>query len=128
MRRIVRWATFATVLLVPACATGSSAEDPFGPSGRSGPQSIGLFVENDNAEDVVISVVSADGVQMAATVAPQTSQTFRVEWRRPRDLRVRIEILAGPRYTTNTLGGVQPGERVELWVRRDVERSVIRRR
>ena len=121
--------TLALAVTLSACSS-PQARDPFGASAGvdTGPRTISLYAQNENKEDVVIYVLSASGVERVGSVAPDRARTFFLDWDRAREVRVRVEILAGPRYTTNSLPVVAPGDRVEVWVPRDAERSFIRRR
>jgi hypothetical protein len=120
-----------TLFALGACA-GSGAGDPFAgatPAARfEAPTSISVYAQNENEEDVVIYLLSVGRIERVGSVAPERARSFQVPWDSTQELRIRVEILAGPRYTTNALSTVSPGDRVEVWVPEEARQSFIRRR
>ncbi|MGD2069232.1 MAG: hypothetical protein PVI57_11210 [Gemmatimonadota bacterium] len=128
MARIAPTAALGLALFLASCG-GPTVEDPFGADTRRSRASIiSVYAHNQYEEDVVLYVLSTRGIERVGALAPTREKTFRVEWDAPREMRVRVEILAGPRYTTNSLARVVPGDLIEVRVPDDVRRSYIIRR
>lgn len=129
VKGIVSVGLVISTLALGGCA-GATASDPFqaAPGVRAEASSISVYARNLNEEDVTLYVMSPSGIQKVGTVAPNRSETFSVDWDSTWEARVRVEILAGPRYTTNSLPVIAPGDRLEVQVGENARRSVLRRR
>lgn len=131
MSIVLRRCTLLLLALVTAgCGLGTTPPpDPFGgPQGQGGlSDQIHIIARSQNPEDVVLYALSSQGTERLGRLDRSNQEVFRLPWSDVGELRIRVEILAGPRHTTNALS-VQPGDRVELWVQPDAEDSFIRRR
>lgn len=124
-----RCGALALLMAVAACAPSVPAADPFGGAGNSSGsiERISFSASNYYDEDVVLYAVSANGAHRLGEVAPNQHGMFSMPWTGPTELRVRVQILAGPRYTTNSLS-VYPGHQLEVVIPSNVRRARISRR
>jgi hypothetical protein len=98
-------------LLLGACASGRSSNDPF--RGGGGPASLKVHVTNLNFNDARLHAFVFGTRKMLGTVSGKRETTFTIPWERPSDLRIEIDLLAGDRCTTRPIS-VNPGDQVEL--------------
>ena len=116
------------VLVVGCAVFQTTPRDPFGSDGNVyRADRVTIQVLSQFNEDVIVHALTNAGARRLGEVARKAHAVFQLGMSRGAELRVRVEVLAGPRYTTNALS-VQPGDRVELWIPTDVSRSFIRRR
>lgn len=124
-----RCGALAILLAVAACAPSVPPVDPFGgaENGNRSIERISFSASNYYGEDVVLYAVSANGAHRLGEVAPNQHGMFSMPWTDPTELRVRVQIVAGPRYTTNSLS-VYPGHQLEVVIPSNVRRARISRR
>lgn len=129
MKGIVSIGLVVATLTFAGCA-GAPASDPFhaAPGVRAEATTISLYAQNFNEEDVTLYVMSPSGIQKLGRVGPNRDEFFTVRWDSTLEARVRVEILAGPRYTTNSIPTINPGDRLEVQVGQNASRSVLRKR
>ena len=120
-----RFAAIAVVLaLVTGCAGSRQVSNPFEP-GSASSQSIRITVENNNFNEATLRAVSRTERRLGV-VPGNGRESFTLNWPTVDDLRIRIDILAGDRFTTNRIS-VGPGETVYLQIMNPVYRSLLRR-
>lgn len=124
-----RWGALAILLAVTACAPSVPTDDPFGglENRNRSLEQISFSASNYYDEDVVLYALSANGAHRLGAVAPNQHGMFSMPWTDPTELRVRVEVVAGPRYTTNSLS-VYPGHQLQVVIPSNVRRARITRR
>ncbi len=128
-RRVTRWFHLplaALVLLVPAagCSGSRNLTNPFDPGGAAA-RSIRIDIENNNFNEATVRAVSRTERRLGV-VSGNGRESFTLNWPTVDDLRIRIDILAGDRFTTNRVS-VGPGETVYLTIQNPLHRSLLRR-
>ncbi|MDE2752092.1 MAG: hypothetical protein OXI83_05895 [Gemmatimonadota bacterium] len=127
-RRATSWLRFAATAIVLALVTGCTGSrevtNPFDPRSASS-QSIRINVENNNFNEATVRAVARTERRLGV-VPGNGRESFTLNWPTVDDLRIRIDILAGDRYTTNRVS-VGPGETVYLQIMNPVYRSLLRR-
>jgi hypothetical protein len=111
---------FAALSILPALwvfgacgGVSSSLEDPFAPGDRN---EFRIFVQNDNFYDARISAIASGGVRrQIGYVGGKTDGVFTVPWTFSNDLRVEIDLQAGPTCTTEVIQ-VDPGDELRLQI------------
>ena len=123
-----RWAAALCLALLAATsgcgAGGREVSNPFEGGGQTA-QSIRINVENNNFNEATVRAV-ARSERRLGIVSGNSRESFTLNWPTVDDLRIRIDILAGDRYTTNRVS-VGPGETVYLTIQNPVYRSLLRR-
>lgn len=129
MKKAARSGTLPLLLALAACVPSVTAEDPFGgvENQNASLDQISFTASNYYAEDVVLYAVSANGSHRLGEVAPNEHHMFSMPWKDQTELRVQVEVVAGPRYLTNSLS-VYPGHQLEIVIPSNVRRATIRRR
>jgi len=111
-------ATLVLIVAVAACApTGRrlSGDNPFTTSTER-PNRIRIEVQNLNFADARLFAIRSAGNRISlGTVGGKQDATFDIDWTMNQDLRIEINLLAGPTCTTQTLQ-VQPGDIIELQI------------
>lgn len=121
----LQFAAAALVLaLVTGCAGSRPVTNPFDPASAAS-QSIRINVENNNFNEATVRAVSRTERRLGV-VPGNGRESFTLNWPTVDDLRIRIDILAGDRFTTNRVS-VGPGETVYLQIMNPVYRSLLRR-
>ncbi len=128
-RHRVRGGGRLTVLVAAAiAATGCvglrTAPNPF-EEGADAQRVITIEVENHNFNDATLRAV-ARMERRLGVVTGNGKQTFTIPWPTVNDLQIRIDVLAGDRFTTNRVS-VSPGESVFLTIQNPLYRSLLRR-
>ena len=127
-RRVTRWshlpAAALVVVLVAGCGGSRNLTNPFD-AGAATAQSIRINVENNNFNEATVRAVSRTERRLGV-VPGNGRESFTLNWPTVDDLRIRIDILAGDRYTTNRVS-VSPGETAYLTIQNPVYRSLLRR-
>ncbi len=126
MSRTVVVALLAVVATVTACGGGRATANPFS-RGRGAPTSIQIFVDNQNFSDMTLLAVTIRGRQPLGRIGGSTQRTFTMDWQGLDEIRIRMELLAGDDYETNTINA-GPGDRLELTIQRDPRNAFLRRR
>ncbi len=120
-----RWALLCVAVASLSACTGSrEVRNPFDRS----PAAAGLIridVVNDNFNEATVRAVARTERRLGV-VPGNGRESFTLPWPVVDDLRVRIDVLAGDRFTTNRVS-VAPGDRVHLTVARPLYRSLLRR-
>ena len=124
IRGRVRFAVLLAVAAVTGCAGFRAAPDPFEESARAR-RIITIEVENHNFNDATVRSV-ARVERRLGVVTGNGKETFTIPWTTLDDLQIRIDMLAGARFTTNRVT-VSPGESVFLTIRNPLYRSLLRR-
>jgi hypothetical protein len=115
-------------LLFLACGCGGALQDTPSPfDERGGTTSLELSVDNQNFNNVRLTVESIRGRRMVGRVSGSSRGTFRIPWAGVHELTIRIEILSGGEYVSNRVTA-SAGDRLELLVASDPRSSVLRRR
>jgi len=117
----IRTRTAAALMILPAlwafgaCGGVSSAlDDPYAAPGDR--NEFRLFVQNDNFYDARIYTLAGGGVRrQLGYVGGKTDGVFTVPWTFSNDLRVQIDLLAGPTCTTEVIQ-VDPGDDLRLQI------------
>ncbi len=114
----------ASVILAAACSGSRPVSNPF-EGGTGEAQSIRINVENNNFNEATARAVARTERRLGI-VPGNGRESFTMNWPTVDDLRIRIDILAGDRFTTNRVS-VGPGETVYLMIQNPVYRSLLRR-
>lgn len=125
----MKWQATALASIL-ACAACATAESPFrgGEEDVGGGGTLALWVENQNVEQVRITVLGPQVAQELGEISGRRSEMFAVPWPRSGELRIRIELVLGGRRFTTPLILALPGDRVDLTVSSPLQRSFIRKR
>lgn len=116
--------TAVALALAAGCGGSRSLTNPFD-AGTATAQSIRINVENNNFNEATVRAVSRTERRLGV-VPGNGKESFTINWQTVDDLRIRIDILAGDRFTTNRVS-VGPGETVHLTIQNPVYRSLLRR-
>jgi hypothetical protein len=110
-------------LLLVGCGTrGPRANaDPFDGSGVGVPQ-IRLRVRNQNFYDATITALGDATQRRLGVVGGNQTSVFTMPWEFTSGLRVRIDLLAGPSCTTETIQ-VNPGDDIDFQIPPDLGTS-----
>lgn len=118
-------AVVAAALVATGCASGSrEVPSPF-EGGGGGSGSIRVNAVNNNFNEATVRALYR-GERRLGIVPGNGRASFNMPWPAINDLRVRIDLLAGDRFTTNRIA-VGPGETVYLTIESPVHRSWLRR-
>lgn len=125
-RRLSCWTCLvAAVVAVAGCsASRRDVSNPF-EGGGAAAQSIRINVQNNNFNEATVRAVARIERRLGV-VSGNGRESFTLNWPTVDDLRIRIDILAGDRFTTNRVS-VGPGETVFLTIANPVYRSLLRR-
>jgi hypothetical protein len=109
------------VLALGACATLSEpASDPFA-GGRANATSFRIYVENDNFYDArIYAIASGSSRRSLGYVTGKSTEVFTVPWEFSNDLRVQIDLQAGPTCTTESIP-VDPGDELRLQILSNIQ-------
>lgn len=123
----LRACTVVVAALVAAgCASGSrEVPSPFEGGGGGGSGSIRVNAVNNNFNEATVRALYR-GERRLGIVPGNGRASFNMPWPAINDLRVRIDLLAGDRFTTNRIA-VNPGETVYLTIESPLHRSWLRR-
>lgn len=106
----------ATAALALGCATVTgSASDPFADDGES---EIKVFITNLDFNDATVWGVTNGSRRRLGRAAGKRETVFSLPLTHPSDFYLEIDILAGPRCTTERMT-VDPGDHVELIIQTD---------
>ena len=127
-RHGIRWDGRLTLLLAAAmavagCAGLRTAPNPFEEGDAQ--RVITIEVENHNFNDATLRAVARTERRLGV-VSGNGKQTFTIPWSTVDDLRIRIDVLAGDRFTTNRVT-LSPGESAFLAIQNPLYRSLLRR-
>ena len=114
----------AVVVAVAGCGGTSELPNPFERGGAAS-RSIRIDIVNNNFNEATVRAVSRTERRLGI-VPGNGRESFTMAWATVDDLRVRIDVLAGDRFTTNRVS-VGPGDRVYLTIANPLYRSVLRR-
>ncbi len=103
--------------------TGRRAPYPFEEGVQA--RSLQIEVENHGFNEATVRAVSRMERRLGV-VSGNGKQTFTIPWTTVDELQIRIDILAGSRFTTNRVTA-GPGETVYLTIREPLYRSLLRR-
>lgn len=121
----------ASLLLILAPLAGGCFQNPppsatpFGeePADRS----IRIFVTNLNFMDATLWALTPGTREKLGVVTGKREAIYTLPWRNYTDLKIEIDILAGPRCTTEALP-VDPGDDIELIIDQDMINSPLCKR
>lgn len=106
----------ALVALMGCSAQGRAlGDDPFASGSDDRPSRIRIEVMNLNFNDARLYAIRDGGRITIGTVGGKQDGSFTLEWRYSQDLRIQIDLLAGPTCTTPRLQ-VEPGDILELQI------------
>ncbi len=114
----------AVVVAVAGCAGSSELPNPFERGGAAS-RRIQINVMNNNFNEATVRAVARTERRLGV-VQGNGRESFTLAWPTVDDLRIRIDILAGDRFTTNRIS-VGPGDTVYLTIARPLYRSMLRR-
>lgn len=101
-------------LALAGCGSArSSADGPFSSTDR--PNSVRIEVLNLNFQEARLYALRDNERLSLGTVGGKQERTFTLPWNLHQDLRIEINLLAGPTCTTESLP-VQPGDILELQI------------
>lgn len=104
-----------------AGAPGPSTADPFS-AASDGPGTVSIHVRNLNFSQATLWAVSRGGRQRLGVVGGKADAVYRIPWTFPQPMEIEIDLLAGPRCTTEALD-VDPGDILELQIEPDLSRQ-----
>jgi hypothetical protein len=110
-------------LSVVGCSTRGPRQgaNPFDASGVGAPQ-VRLRVRNQNFYDATITALGDATQRRLGVVGGNQNAVFTMPWEFTSGLRVRIDLLAGPSCTTETIQ-VNPGDDIEFQIPPDLGTS-----
>ena len=122
MRR--RMFLLAAVVAMAGCVGQATRSNPFEQGGARS-RSITIQAVNRNFNQATLQALGP--VQRRLGIVPGNGRrTFTLTWPSEDQLRIRIDLLAGGRATTNPIS-IKPGETAHLTVQNPVNRSLLRR-
>jgi hypothetical protein len=125
IRTSLTGAALALLLLggLTACAGGRTATiaDPF-ENASEGPRVINLHVTNLNFNEARLWAISMEGRQRIGVIGGKADAVYRLPWNFSQPLRIEIDLLAGPRCTTEAIP-VDPGDELRLQIEMDLARQ-----
>lgn len=103
------------VLLLGACGgMGGTVDDPFSDLGNR--NLFRIYIQNDNFYDARVYAVAGGGArQSIGFVSGKTDRVFTVPWSFSNELRIEINMVAGPTCITEPLT-VDPGDELRLQI------------
>jgi hypothetical protein len=109
---------------VAGCMGGPATKaNPF--EQGSGATSIRIDVTNRNFNQATLETLGRVQRRLGI-VGGHARQSFNLPWPADGNLRIRIDLLAGGRYTTNSVS-LKPGDTAYLTIENPVQRSLLRR-
>lgn len=107
----------ALALLLVGCGTSGPRPggSPFEGGGGGGAQQIRLRVRNANFYDATVTALGDATQRRLGVVGGNQTSVFTMPWEFTSGLRVRIDLLAGPSCTTDTIQ-VNPGDDIEFQI------------
>ena len=87
---------------------------------------IRVEVDNRNFNDATIFAQSASGSHRLGVVTGKTSGSFDLRWQRDSQLRLRVVLLAGARFTTRSIFA-RPGDLLSLTITPNLRRTIVKR-
>ncbi len=118
MNRVASWRRvvgLGLAALLSACASGGSEQGSASPFAQSRPTTVRLLVQNRNFSDARLYTYRRGARQALGIVIGKQDREFTFEWSAPDPLRIEIDMLAGPRCTTEEMQ-VDPGDILELQI------------
>lgn len=115
---------WAAAVVATGCVGLRTNPNPFEEEGDA-QRVITLEVENHNFNDATLRAV-ARVERRLGVVNGNGKETFTIPWSTVDDLQIRIDVLAGDRFTTNRVT-VSPGDSVHLTIQNPLYRSILRR-
>lgn len=112
------------LLAVSGCLGHRRAPNPFEEESAAA-RSLQIEVENHGFNEATLRSV-ARLERRLGVVSGNGTRTFTIAWTTVDDLQIRIDILAGSRFTTNRVT-VSPGDKVRLIIREPLYRSLLTR-
>jgi len=111
-------------LSLSACAGGAGGPAPGDPfsAASDGPRTVSIHVRNLNFSQATLWAVSRGGRQRLGVVGGKEDAVYRIPWTFPQPMEIEINLLAGPRCTTEALE-VDPGDVLELQIEMDLSRQ-----
>lgn len=95
---------------------GGGGDDPFGGPAGSRPSQLRIEVNNMNFADARLYVIRNAGTRVSlGNVGGNQQESFTIEWLMVQDLRIEINLLAGPTCTTERIVA-EPGDIIELQI------------
>lgn len=104
-----------------AGAAGPTPGDPFS-AASDGPRTVTIHVRNLNFSQATLWAVSRGGRQRLGVVGGKEDAVYRIPWTFPQPMEIEINLLAGPRCTTEALE-VDPGDILEVQIEIDLSRQ-----
>lgn len=121
--RTLQFLALILLLLVGACGQNPPpAGTPFGDAPED--RSIRIHVTNLNFMDATLWALNQGGRKKLGVVTGKREAVYTLPWRGYADLRIEIDILAGPRCTTEAIP-VDPGDDIELIIDLEMTRSPL---
>ncbi|MFQ5536711.1 MAG: hypothetical protein ACE5GJ_04595 [Gemmatimonadota bacterium] len=115
----------ATGLLAGASGCAGTFPNPF--AGKSGSNTLSIYVDNQNFNDVRVYALTTRGPQVLGQVGGRSNRNFRMEWKQLDEIRFRLEFLAGRSYETNRVNAA-PGDRLDIYIGDNPNNALVRRR
>ena len=113
-RRIPAFATLVLSLVLGACASARSAPNPF-QGGSANENSVRIYVYNLNFTQVTVYGVTTGARQRLGVVEGKGEKGFRMNLAFATQLRLELDILAGPTCFTDQLPA-DPGDDFEITI------------
>ena len=110
--RALQFLALILLLLVGGCGQNPPpANTPFGDAPED--RSIRIYVTNRNFMDATLWALTQRGRERLGVVTGKREAVYTLAWMNYSDLKIEIDMLAGPRCTTRVLQ-VDPGDDIEL--------------
>ncbi len=113
----------ALMLLAVTGCGAHSAPNPFlADQGR-----VRVEIDNVNFNDATVTVLSSrSGLRRLGVVAGKTKGSFDFDWKRDGQLRLRVTLLAGAGFTTQSIYA-EPGDILSLTITPNLRRTIFKR-
>ena len=116
--------SLAALVVIAACATPGRVVERGEPFTRDAVAegTVRLRVQNDNFMDARLYAVGSSSRQHLGIVAGKQQAVLEIPWDFSKPLRIEIDLLAGPKCTTDTIDA-DPGDILDLRIESVLSRS-----
>jgi len=105
----------ALLLAAGGCAVGSAGNPGPFERAEAGDQRVSVHVRNLNFSEATLWAVSRGGRQRLGVVGGKGDAVYTIPWRSSQPMQIEIDLLAGPRCTTEPLE-VDPGDSLDVQI------------
>lgn len=116
--------SLAALVVIAACATPGSVVERGQPFSRDvvAERTIRIHVQNDNFMDARLYAIGSSSRRPLGVVVGKQQAVLEIPWDFSQPLRIEIDLLAGPKCTTDTIAA-DPGDVLDLRIESVLSRS-----